>query len=95
MTRLRNVVLFGSFGSLELGDIEVQEQHGGFKLSCGAGGDASRVTGKSYVKVKSAPNADWYSTDQVVIGDVSYTVTRHSEVPYVEGDWLVFPVLTA
>lgn len=77
---------------IELENVEV-EVLPNRDLEIGADGQASRVVGSTFIKVKSAPVKDWDRTEEIKIDDnKAYRMSSKGDKFDIEGDWLIFRV---
>lgn len=64
-----------------------------------ADGTGARVTRAGTLSIKTGEFSGWYSAELIFLtnkatGDqAKYEVTRHTNPPHAEGEWLIFPVM--
>lgn len=68
-------------------------------ISQGVGGSASIIKRAGSLRIKAGEFSGWYSAELIFLNDKEtgeeskYEVTRHTNPPHADGDWLNFPVL--
>lgn len=68
-------------------------------ISQGVGGSATIIKRAGALRIKTGEFSGWYSAELIFLTDKEtgeeskYEVTRHTNPPHADGDWLNFPVL--